>query len=48
MPYWERSKQFLQKESSDGVPLYDHLSNVLLRVRCHMAISNCLRNLYLK
>lgn len=44
MSYWEGSKQFLQKESSDGVPLYDHLSNVLLRVRCHMAILNCLRN----
>lgn len=33
MTSYEGSRQFLQKESSDGVSLYSHLANVLLKVR---------------
>lgn len=33
MSTYEGSRQFLQKESGDGVSLYDHLANVLLKVR---------------
>ncbi|CAN0511597.1 unnamed protein product, partial [Scytosiphon promiscuus] len=32
MSSYEGSRQFLQKQSSDGVSLYDHLANVLLKV----------------
>eukprot|EP00903_Cladosiphon_okamuranus_P010188 g9647.t1 len=32
MTSYEGSRQFLQKESSDGVSLYSHLANVLLKV----------------
>lgn len=32
MSTYEASRQFLQKESSDGVSLYNHLANVLLKV----------------
>ncbi|CAM9551513.1 unnamed protein product [Laminaria digitata] len=32
MTSYEGSRQFLQKQSSDGVSLYDHLANVLLKV----------------
>jgi len=32
MSSYEGSRQFLQKESSDGVSLYSHLANVLLKV----------------
>ncbi|CAN0129118.1 unnamed protein product [Pylaiella littoralis] len=32
MTTYEGSRQFLQKESSDGVSLYNHLANVLLKV----------------
>lgn len=35
MTSYEGSRQFLQKESSDGVSLYGHLANVLLKVRPH-------------
>lgn len=32
MSTYEESRQFLQKASSDGVSLYDHLAKVLLKV----------------
>ena len=32
MSNWESSRQFLQKESGDGVSLYSHLADTLLKV----------------
>lgn len=40
MTTYEGSRQFLQKESSDGVSLYNHLANVLLKV-CLVPSNRC-------
>ena len=44
MTSYEGSRQFLQKESSDGVSLYSHLANVLLKVRprCNQVLASSL------